>query len=72
MLKPNDKIKDNDPRIPYNRVLRVVETDCRYAYCLPAWNDCRAKKTTHRILLNRIHTDGKPRRSGFSLIEDER
>ena len=72
MLKTGDKIKDNDPRIPYDRVLRVIETDGRYAYCLPDGNDSRTTRTPHRILLNRIHTDGNARRSGFSLVEDKR
>lgn len=72
MLKPGDKIIDNDPRVMSNRVLRVIETDSQYAYCFPAGDTLLARKTPFRILLKRIHTDGKPRRSGFSLIEDER
>lgn len=55
-----------------NRVLRVVETDCRYAYCLPDGDAGRTRKAPYRILLNRIHTDGKPRRSGFTVVEDKR
>ena len=72
MLKPGDKIIDNDPRVMGNRVLRVVETDTRYAYCFPAWDTLLTRKTPFRILLNRIHTDGKARRSGFSVVEDNR
>lgn len=72
MLKPGDKIIDNDPRVISNRVLRVVETDSRYAYCFPVGDTLLARKTPLRILLNRIHTDGKARRSGFSLVEDKR
>jgi hypothetical protein len=60
-LNIDDLIKDNDPRMG-NRILRVVET-------LP--NGVTAKDISgrhFRILRRRIHTDGKPRRSGFSLL----
>jgi hypothetical protein len=56
------KLKDNDPRCA-GRVLTVTEV-------LP--NGVAAKDLTGRsrlYLLQRIHTDGKPRRSGLSLIE---
>jgi hypothetical protein len=60
-LKVGDRIKDNDPRMP-NRVLTIVEI-------LP--NGVAAKDGSGRVfcyLRRRIHTDGKPRRSGFKLL----
>jgi len=60
-LLVNDLIKDNDPRMGI-RVLQVVEI-------LP--NGVMAKDNAGRyftLLRRRINTDGKPRRSGFSLI----
>ncbi|MBA3622918.1 MAG: hypothetical protein H0W48_00310 [Methylibium sp.] len=63
-LKVGDRIKDNDPREP-NRILRIAEV-------LP--NVVFASRNGRRpyvsILRRRIYTDGKPRRSGLSRIED--
>ena len=69
MLKIGDRIQDNDPRVG-TRVLVVENLDDRYAYCLPAFGT--TKKTTYRILRNRIFADGKTRRSGFSVIRDQK
>jgi len=63
-LKVGSKIKDNDPRVG-NRILRVIEIDSTNCRCrptgYPAFPDVR-------IRLDRIHSDGKSRRSGFDLI----
>lgn len=56
------KIRDNDPRVTYDRVLTVTGT-------LPfgvVAKDSNGRSYT--ILRRRIFTDGKPRRSGFSLV----
>ncbi len=61
-LKVGDRIKDNDPRMSTNRVLTITAI-------LP--NGVQAKDTLgrHRLYLRKsIHTDGKPRRSGFDLV----
>lgn len=60
-LRVGWKLTDNDPRMP-NRVLTIIEV-------LP--NGVAAKDSSGRVFLylrNRIHTDGKPRRSGLSLL----
>lgn len=67
-IKPYDRIKDNDPRTP-NRVLTVREVrgqnpNRTYAVCTDDFT-----KREYRIRIDRIHTDGKPRRSGFTLLE---
>lgn len=65
MIKIGDKIKDNDPRMGGNRVLTIVDTDVssrrvQAVYCgRKVWiKECR------------IYTDGKPRRSGFDLVNE--
>ncbi len=61
-MKIGDKLKDNDPRMR-NRVLTIVGI-------LPngvAAQDCRGK--IRGYLGKHIHADGKPRRSGFSLVK---
>ena len=64
-LKVGDKIKDNDPRVTGHRILTIVEI-------LP--NGVIAEKCGKRrtYLRRRIHTDGKPRKNGLSLIIEER
>lgn len=60
-IKIGDRLKDNDPRMG-NRVLTVTEI-------LPngvAARDCSGR--VFQYLRNRLHTDGKPRRSGMSVI----
>ena len=61
-IKPGDKIRDNDPRED-GRTLTVEHIADGYAHCY------RSPQSTHRtrIRLDRIYTDDKPRRSGFSL-----
>jgi hypothetical protein len=58
-LKPGDRIKDNDPRM--DRVLSVARVSAEYVYANWAGRESRIRK-------DRIYTDGKPRRSGFSVI----
>ena len=55
-----DKLKDNDRRMP-NRVLKIVGVG---AHVVKA-RDAIGRE--FRISLTRIHTDGKPRKSGFDL-----
>lgn len=57
------RIKDNDPRMP-NRVLTVVEV---LKVNVLAENGMGRVYTINR---KRIFTDGKPRRTGFSLVPD--
>lgn len=57
-------IADNDPRMT-GRKLVVKEVDCRYAY---AARPIRHTGALVRIQLNRIFTDSKPRRTGFSVV----
>jgi len=62
-IKVGDKLKDNDPRVG-NRILTVREIGHGFV---------EAKAPSGRIVsirTDRIHTDGKPRRSGFDLIRD--
>ena len=64
VIKPGCRIKDNAPRIE-PRVLTVTEL-------LPFGVSAEDRSgRTFRILKRRIHTDGKPRRSGFSLLSGE-
>ena len=66
-IKPGDKIRDNDPR-ESGRVLTVEHIADGYAHCY------RSPQSTYRtrIRLDRIYTDDKPRRSGFSLTGKEK
>lgn len=62
-IRVGDRIKDNDKRMG-NRRLTVLELTETHAIAKPDyWH------LTTRIRLDRIHTDGKPRRTGFSLLE---
>jgi len=66
-IKPGDVIRDNDPR-ENGRTLTVELVEGGYAHCSRSpWSTYRT-----RIRLDRIHTDGKPRRSGFSRTHQER
>jgi len=59
-LKPGTRIKDNDPRVG-TRILTIQSV---------GMHSVTAKSATGRVVTisnDRIHTDGKPRRSGFSL-----
>jgi hypothetical protein len=61
----DSRIKDNDLRMP-NRMLQVTgfEGDYVFASVRPG----QTKRLT-KIRRDRIHCDGKPRRSGWSLVE---
>lgn len=64
VIQPGRRIKDNDPRMPA-RSLTIVEL-------MPF--GVRAKDISGRtftILKRRIHTDGKPRKGGFTLLTKE-
>jgi len=64
-LRVGDLIRDNDPLYRGKRVLvvlRVVSSGtAEYAIAAPIRRETR-------IRLDRIHTDGRPRRSGWSLV----
>lgn len=68
-MKVGDKIKDNDPRMG-NRVLIITALGLRTDRGVES---VRAKSPYHKreysISTRRIHTDGKPRRGGFDLIQ---
>lgn len=62
----DSRLRDNGPRMP-ERVLKVTGFDGEYVFAklrpgLPG-------KLT-RIRRERIYTDGKPRKSGWSLVQD--
>lgn len=60
-MKIGDKIKDNDPRMNGRELTITVD----------AGDYIRAQNSVFqevRILKRRIYTDGKPRKSGFSLV----
>lgn len=59
-LKIGDKIKDNDPRSSH-RILVITSI-------LPNGVEAELGGRRVSILRRRIYTDGKPRRSGFSLL----
>lgn len=60
-LKPGDRIRDNDPRFP-DRVLTITALTERYVWAVTA-----SGRESH-IQRRFVHTDGKPRRTGFSLM----
>lgn len=62
-LRVGDYIKDNDPRMDWRLPLRIFEIlpDGRVA----AEN---VRGDVFRISIRRIHTDCKPRKSGFDLV----
>lgn len=62
-ITPGTVIRDNDPRMPY-RNLRVRVVGTEYARC----SHLAMTNMTARVRLDRIHTDGKPRKSGFSVV----
>lgn len=61
-LEVGDRIKDNDPRMN-GRTLKVIGLDVRYVYCERVNGGPQ-----YRILRNRVFTDGKARRTGFSKV----
>lgn len=64
-------VKDNDPRTP-NRVLTVRWITPSGPFGGPQWAVCSdgVTRREHRIRLDRIYTDGKPRRTGFTLLTE--
>jgi hypothetical protein len=58
-----DILMDNDPRMP-NRGLHIVALNDEFAYCLAlhSGRECRIRR-------DRIYTDGKPRRGGFTRVK---
>jgi len=69
MLKVGDKLKDNDPRMA-GRFLTITAIGVVGIY---GAESVRAKSHASgqevSISTRRIHTDGKPRRSGFDLVK---
>lgn len=64
-LKVGDRIKDNDPRMGANRVLTITAV-------LPNGVQAEDSMGRRRLYLRKsIHTDGKARRTGFSLVTEE-
>lgn len=63
-LAVGDFIKDNDPRMTGRPAMRVAAIGQTHVDALLG-----ARRVV--ILRSRIHTDGKPRRSGFSRITTE-
>ena len=61
-IRPGDKIRDNDPR-ENGRTLTVEHVEDGHAHCTSPRSAYRT-----RIRLDRIYTDDKPRKSGFSLV----
>ena len=63
-LKVGDKLRDNDPRMSHRPQLTITQI-------LPNGVQAQTKRGQFVTLLKRrIYTDGKPRRSGFSLMRD--
>ena len=65
-IRVGDRIIDNDPREP-NRILTVREIGPERVV---AARGPAGRRQETRIALKRIHTDDKPRRSGWSLIKE--
>lgn len=63
LLKVGTLIRDNDPRMT-GRVLAIFELHGEYVWT----RAYRGGGGVYRILRRRIHTDGKPRRNGFSIV----
>jgi hypothetical protein len=62
MLKAGQVLNDNDPRY-VGRKVNVVRVEGRYAVCMSGPRQVK-------IRLDYIHSDGKPRRNGYSAAED--
>ena len=63
-LRVGDRLKDNDPRMG-SRYLRVTQIGISVVDA-----EHPISKRVFTIAQSRIYTDGKPRRSGFSLLRD--
>ena len=68
MVKVGERYKDNDPRFPDPRIMRVDGSHDGYA-TLVGLGD---KPATTRIRLDRMFSDGKPRKYGWSLVADDK
>lgn len=64
MIKIGDMIKDNDPRMP-GRKLKIIGMDNTHVRASSNYG------STVSIKKDRIFTDEKERRTGFSLIHRE-
>lgn len=70
-IQIGDRIRDNDPRsLGSTRIVTAISPPTmlehrRVSASLRGGSD---KTGETRIRLDRIHTDGKPRRSGWSLV----
>ena len=64
-IKIGMRISDNDPRM-IKRVLRVVAIGAGIKGAFVIAEDYRGKTTT--IRQDRIYSDGKPRKSGWSVV----
>jgi len=73
-MKVGNIIKDNDPRVGTRR-LRIEsfegETHVRAGRIDNYGRRMSYPRKGFRVRIDRIHTDGKPRRSGFSLANAE-
>jgi hypothetical protein len=63
-MKIGNFLKDNDPRMGYRSALKIIEIYTDYVKAL----DVKSGRI-FKYKLSRIHTDGKPRKSGLSLFE---
>jgi hypothetical protein len=63
MLKPGTILKDNDPRVPEGMKVVVICNEGDRVLCQ------RGSRQV-RIAADRIYTDGKPRKSGFSVVTE--
>lgn len=63
LLAVDQEYIDNDNR-PAGRRVKIIEIDTRYARV-------ENIKTGHktRVLIHKFHTDGKARKTGYSLVE---
>lgn len=69
-MKIGNTIKDNDPRMTGRR-LEITALSDTHAFAKRVGLTGRGSGREFRIRLDRIHTDGKQRRSGFSLENKE-
>lgn len=61
-LKVGDMIRDNDPRMKYRLRYQVSLISSTHVYAnLSALDEVRVKR-------EKVYTDDKPRRSGWSLV----
>lgn len=69
-VKVGDQLSDNDPRMS-GRTLKISEffASGGNVYARAGWARGNAMRQVE-IRLDRIHTDGKTRRSGFSLVKE--